>query len=156
MRAHPAGPLHGNIAPPPAAGPAPADLGALDPQVWPRSARRVDGELHLAGRPVTELAREHGTPLFVLDEADFRGRAAASGTSRSISSKESSTTCPMPASTASCSSTRDLLLPCRAIRPAGKPAASATASSLPLQASRCRPSAAIHRATWPQRNALEA
>ena len=76
MRAHPAGPLHGNIAPPPAAGPAPADLGALDPQVWPRSARRVDGELHLAGRAVTDLAREHGTPLFVLDEADFRSRAA--------------------------------------------------------------------------------
>jgi diaminopimelate decarboxylase len=76
VRAHPAGPLHGNIAPPPAAGPAPADLGALDPQVWPRSARRVDGELHLGGRPVTELAREHGTPLFVLDEDDFRGRAA--------------------------------------------------------------------------------
>lgn len=76
MRAHPAGPLHGNIAPPPAAGPAPADLGALDPQVWPRSARRVDGELQLGGRPVTELAREHGTPLFVLDEADFRSRAA--------------------------------------------------------------------------------
>jgi diaminopimelate decarboxylase len=76
VRAHPAGPLHGSIAPPPAAGPAPADLGALDPQVWPRSARRVDGELQLAGRPVTELAREHGTPLFVLDEADFRGRAA--------------------------------------------------------------------------------
>ena len=25
---------------------------------------------------MTELAREHGTPLFVLDEADFRGRAA--------------------------------------------------------------------------------
>jgi diaminopimelate decarboxylase len=76
VRAHPAGPLHGNISPPSAAGPAPADLGALDPQVWPRSARRVDGELHLAGRPVTELAREHGTPLFVLDEADFRSRAA--------------------------------------------------------------------------------
>ena len=49
---------------------------------WARSTRRcgparrerIDGELHLAGRPVTELAREHGTPLFVLDEADFRGR----------------------------------------------------------------------------------
>ncbi|MGY1737457.1 diaminopimelate decarboxylase [Geodermatophilus sp. SYSU D00684] len=54
----------------------PADLGALDPQVWPRTARRVDGELHLGGRPVTELARTHGTPLFVLDEEDFRGRAA--------------------------------------------------------------------------------
>jgi diaminopimelate decarboxylase len=76
VRAHPAGPLHGNIAPPPATGPAPADLGALDPHVWPRSARRVDGELHLGGRPVTELAREHGTPMFVLDEDDFRGRAA--------------------------------------------------------------------------------
>ncbi|MGY1756136.1 MULTISPECIES: diaminopimelate decarboxylase [unclassified Geodermatophilus] len=54
----------------------PADLGELDPQVWPRTARRVDGELHLGGRPVTELARTHGTPLFVLDEEDFRGRAA--------------------------------------------------------------------------------
>ncbi|WP_232797059.1 diaminopimelate decarboxylase [Blastococcus atacamensis] len=48
----------------------------LDPQVWPRSAERIDGELHVGGRPVTELARAHGTPLFVLDEGDFRGRAA--------------------------------------------------------------------------------
>src|SRR5215213_3961334 len=76
MRAHPAGPLHGNLAQPTAAGAPPRDLGALDAQVWPRSAERVDGELHLAGRAVTDLAREHGTPLFVLDEADFRGRAA--------------------------------------------------------------------------------
>ena len=28
----------------------PAELGALDPHVWPRSAERVDGELHLGGR----------------------------------------------------------------------------------------------------------
>jgi diaminopimelate decarboxylase len=77
VRAHPAGPLHGSLSHPEPAGPPPEDLGALDPHVWPRSAARVDGELHLAGRPVTELAREHGTPLFVLDEADFRGRAAA-------------------------------------------------------------------------------
>ncbi|GAB3312807.1 diaminopimelate decarboxylase [Geodermatophilus aquaeductus] len=76
MRAHPAGPLHGAFAPPPSAGMPPADLGALDPQVWPRSARRVDGELHLGGKSVTELARTHGTPLFVLDEDDFRSRAA--------------------------------------------------------------------------------
>ncbi|MCA0146388.1 diaminopimelate decarboxylase [Blastococcus sp. LR1] len=76
MRAHPAGPLHGNISPPSAAGAPPEELGALDPQVWPRSAQRIDGELHLGGRPVTELARTHGTPLFVLDEGDFRGRAA--------------------------------------------------------------------------------
>ncbi|MCU1670484.1 MAG: lysA [Blastococcus sp.] len=76
MRAHPAGPLHGGIAPPQAAGAPPTDLGALDPKVWPRSAQRVGGELHLGGRPVTDLARTHGTPLFVLDEQDFRGRAA--------------------------------------------------------------------------------
>src|SRR5206468_5628768 len=76
VRAHPAGPLHGGIAPPTAAGAPPEDLGELDPHVWPRSATRIHGELHLAGHPVTELAREHGTPLFVLDEADFRGRAA--------------------------------------------------------------------------------
>ena len=76
MRAHPAGPLHGNITPPSAAGAPPASLGELDGQVWPRGATRADGELHLAGRSVTELVREHGTPLFVLDEADFRGRAA--------------------------------------------------------------------------------
>ena len=76
MRAHPAGPLHGGITPPSAAGAPPADLGVIDPHVWPRSAERVDGELHLGGRGVSELARTHGTPLFVLDEADFRGRAA--------------------------------------------------------------------------------
>jgi diaminopimelate decarboxylase len=76
VRAHPAGPLHGTLAPPTAAGPPPAELDALDPQVWPRSAERIGGELHLGGRPVTELARDHGTPLFVLDEGDFRGRAA--------------------------------------------------------------------------------
>jgi diaminopimelate decarboxylase len=64
------------MTPPPSVGLPPADLGALDPQVWPRSAERVGGELHLGGRPVTDLAREHGTPLFVLDETDFRGRAA--------------------------------------------------------------------------------
>ena len=76
MRAHPAGPLHGGITPPSAAGAPPADLGVIDPHVWPRSAERVDGELHLGGRGVSALARTHGTPLFVLDEADFRGRAA--------------------------------------------------------------------------------
>jgi diaminopimelate decarboxylase len=76
VRAHPAGPLHGSIQQPSGAGAPPAELGALDPQVWPRSATRVDGELHLAGRAVTDLAREHGTPLFVLDEGDFRSRAA--------------------------------------------------------------------------------
>jgi diaminopimelate decarboxylase len=72
--AHPAGPRHAGV--PPAEHPSapPADLNALDPAVWPRGARRAGGALTLAGVDVRDLAGEYGTPLFVLDEADFRGR----------------------------------------------------------------------------------
>ncbi len=50
----------------------------LDPVVWPASARRNDaGALELGGVDVRDLAREFGTPAFVLDEADFRARARA-------------------------------------------------------------------------------
>src|SRR6266702_3381095 len=72
--AHPAGPRHADVLPaehPPAP---PADLNALDPAIWPRSARRVDGILNLGGIDVRDLAGQHGTPVFVLDEEDFRGR----------------------------------------------------------------------------------
>ena len=44
----------------------------LDPAVWPTTARRVDGVLHVGGVDVRALAAEHGTPAYVLDEADFR------------------------------------------------------------------------------------
>jgi diaminopimelate decarboxylase len=53
---------------------APADLNALDPAIWPRSARRVDGALTLGGIDVRDLASQYGTPVFALDEEDFRGR----------------------------------------------------------------------------------
>ncbi len=46
-------------------------------QVWPRTAEWVGGELHLAGIGVRRLAAEYGTPLYVLDESEFRARAAA-------------------------------------------------------------------------------
>jgi diaminopimelate decarboxylase len=72
--AHPAGPLHASVLPadhPPAP---PADLNALDPQIWPRTAVRRGGVLSLGGADVRELAAAYGTPLFVLDEEDFRGR----------------------------------------------------------------------------------
>ena len=49
----------------------------LEPSVWPASAERVDGVLHLGGVSALDLAREVGTPAFVLDEADFRARAGA-------------------------------------------------------------------------------
>ena len=47
MRAHPAGPRHGEILAPAGAPPLPADaeaLHALDPHVWPRNAARADGD----------------------------------------------------------------------------------------------------------------
>ncbi|MGH3596775.1 MAG: diaminopimelate decarboxylase [Mycobacterium sp.] len=47
----------------------------LAPNVWPRNATRGDdGVVSIAGVTVTELAREYGTPLFVVDEDDFRSR----------------------------------------------------------------------------------
>ena len=50
----------------------------LDPVVWPRTAARTaDGVLTVGGLDVRDLATEFGTPLFVLDEDDFRGRCRA-------------------------------------------------------------------------------
>ncbi|MGH3785970.1 MAG: diaminopimelate decarboxylase [Pseudonocardiaceae bacterium] len=81
MRAHPAGPRHADVlARPSTAGPCPtgpAELNVLHPAVWPRGARRGDdGAVRLAGVDVSELAETYGTPLFVVDEADFRSRCA--------------------------------------------------------------------------------
>jgi len=81
VNAHPAGPLHAGVLPPAeTAGAAPAsaaDLDALDPAVWPRhSGRGAGGVVELAGVDVRDLAERFGTPMFVVDEADFRSRAA--------------------------------------------------------------------------------
>jgi diaminopimelate decarboxylase len=47
----------------------------LAPNVWPRNVvRGGDGVVTVAGVPVTSLAHEYGTPLFVIDEDDFRSR----------------------------------------------------------------------------------
>ncbi len=78
-RAHPAGPRHSDVLPAhDAAGPVPRDgvaLDALPTAVWPRHATRGDdGVVRLAGVDVRDLAERHGTPLFVVDEADFRSR----------------------------------------------------------------------------------
>ncbi|SDC51433.1 diaminopimelate decarboxylase [Actinokineospora iranica] len=79
MRAHPAGPRHADVLPPGnTAGERPADAAALDElnqRVWPRNAERgADGVVRLAGVDVRELAETYGTPLFVMDEDDFRAR----------------------------------------------------------------------------------
>src|SRR5216683_2866431 len=72
--AHPAGPLHADLMPPDHPPAPPADLNALDPAIWPRTARRLGGVLTLGGMDVRELAGQFGTALFVCDEEDFRGR----------------------------------------------------------------------------------
>lgn len=56
----------------------PDDQDALEPRVWPvTAARGDDGAVRLGGVSVRQLADRFGTPLYVLDEADIRGRAAA-------------------------------------------------------------------------------
>jgi diaminopimelate decarboxylase len=56
----------------------PDDVNALVPQLWPANvARGSDGVLEVAGIRVDALAAIHGTPAYVLDEADLRARAQA-------------------------------------------------------------------------------
>jgi diaminopimelate decarboxylase len=45
------------------------------PEVWPLTATTVDGELHIGGVSMVQLAAACGTPLYVVDESDFRERA---------------------------------------------------------------------------------
>ncbi|GAA3339812.1 diaminopimelate decarboxylase [Amorphoplanes nipponensis] len=76
MRAHEAGALHGDIG---NRGPAwlrpPQDVNALVPQLWPRTVRRAEaGALEIGGASVLDLAAEHGTPAYLLDEDDLRSR----------------------------------------------------------------------------------
>ena len=81
MNAHPAGPRHAELLAAPHLAEKPNDpavLAAIPTAVWPRNAKRdpATGELQIAGIGVTELAETFGTPVFVLDEADFRSRCA--------------------------------------------------------------------------------
>ncbi len=78
MNVHPAGPRHaeeiqhGDAPPRPRSA---EDVLALAPNVWPRNLiRGGDGQIRVAGMSVTELAGRYGTPLFVIDEDDFRSR----------------------------------------------------------------------------------
>jgi diaminopimelate decarboxylase len=78
MRAHEAGWAHAAVS---ARGPAwlrePDDPNALVGRLWSRTARKVDGVLEVGGVRLTDLVAEHGSPAYVLDEADFRARAGA-------------------------------------------------------------------------------
>ena len=78
MNVHPAGPRHAeeirHTEGPPRPQ-SPEELLRLAPNVWPRNiARDEAGVAGIAGVPLTDLAQEYGTPLFVIDEDDFRSR----------------------------------------------------------------------------------
>ncbi|MEU1629890.1 diaminopimelate decarboxylase [Streptomyces sp. NPDC020096] len=76
--AHPAGPRYADVLPEGHYTAPPADLNALDPKVWSRTVtRNADGAVAVGGIDVRALAAEFGTPVYVLDEADFRARCRA-------------------------------------------------------------------------------
>jgi diaminopimelate decarboxylase len=79
MRAHEAGALHADInTRGPAWLPAPEDVNAIDPALWPSSAiRNAAGALVVGGVDLRDLVKQHGSPAYVLDEDDFRARARA-------------------------------------------------------------------------------
>ena len=78
MNAHPAGPRHAEEIPHAGTPPQPQtteELLRLAPNVWPSNAIRGDDRaVSIAGVALTYLAQEYGTPLFVIDEDDFRSR----------------------------------------------------------------------------------
>src|SRR4051812_28541935 len=76
--AHPAGPRHAEenyLAGTPLPPRSSDQLLMLAPNVWPRNTvRGDDGVASIAGVKVTDIAEEFGTPVFVIDEDDFRSR----------------------------------------------------------------------------------
>jgi diaminopimelate decarboxylase len=78
VNVHPAGPRHAEETRPaqsPLRPQSPEELLRLASNVWPRNTVRDEsGVAGIAGVAVTDLAQEYGTPLFVIDEDDFRFR----------------------------------------------------------------------------------
>ena len=83
MNVHPAGPRHAEETRPaqsPLRPQSPEELLRLASNVWPRNTVRDEsGVAGIAGVAVTDLAQEYGTPLFVIDEDDFRFRCQEIG-----------------------------------------------------------------------------
>ncbi|MFS0893397.1 diaminopimelate decarboxylase [Microbacterium sp. 179-I 3D3 NHS] len=71
----------------------PEDANDLADRVWPASATRdAEGALVIAGVSAAELARDHGTPVLVLDEDEVRARARAFRTAFDRAAAEHGTT----------------------------------------------------------------
>lgn len=53
----------------------PADPNLLDSKIWPRTAARsASGEMSIGGIAVSDLVRQFGSPLYVVDQEDFESR----------------------------------------------------------------------------------
>lgn len=55
----------------------PENTAALDAKIFSAGVARDDQHVTVQGVPVTELVEQFGSPLWVLDENDFRARARA-------------------------------------------------------------------------------
>jgi diaminopimelate decarboxylase len=78
MTAHEAGWAHAEGARGPSWLRPPSDVNELVPLLWSGTAtKNADGALEVGGVDVRDLVAEHGSPAYVLDEADFRARARA-------------------------------------------------------------------------------
>ena len=54
----------------------PADCNSIDSKIWPASFQRdASGDIQVGGLSVGQLVAEYGTPLMVIDQADFLDRA---------------------------------------------------------------------------------
>ena len=54
----------------------PADVNQLDHRLWSDTVERAGaGELRLGGLTASEIVARAGSPVYVIDEVDFRGRA---------------------------------------------------------------------------------
>ena len=74
---HVAGEIHAEVtSPAPVWLTRPDDVNALTATLWSRTAtREADGVVEIGGVRLTDLAEQVGTPVYVIDEADFRSRA---------------------------------------------------------------------------------
>jgi diaminopimelate decarboxylase len=78
MHAHEAGWAHAEGARGPSWLQQLTDINDLVPLLWSSTARKNDeGALEVGGVDLRDLVAEHGSPAYVLDEADFRARARA-------------------------------------------------------------------------------
>lgn len=71
----------------------PEDLSWLDPRIWPRTAKRNEfGEISIGGLAASDLVRQFGSPLYVVDQEEFESRLMGTGRAFSDAAQKIGTT----------------------------------------------------------------